>query len=114
MEIGKWQRENIFNILNHSNKIGINIKDSSILDLYAGTGSFGLECLSREASKVVFVENDQDALKDLKENIKNLNSINNTILITKDVLEFTKSSAVDEYKEKFIATIGSFHFLVQE
>ena len=94
-------RENIFNILNHSNKIGINIKDSSILDLYAGTGSFGLECLSREASKVVFVENDQDALKDLKKNIKNLNSINNTILITKDVLEFTKSSAVDEYKEKF-------------
>lgn len=94
-------RENIFNILNHSNSIDINIKESNILDLYSGTGSFGLECLSREASKVVFVENDLDALKSLKKNIENLDSINNTILFAKDVLEFTKSSAAEEHKEKF-------------
>ena len=41
-------RENIFNILNHSNSIDINIKESNILDLYSGTGSFGLECLSQK------------------------------------------------------------------
>ena len=45
-------RESIFNLLNHSNKISIKLQNSNILDLYAGTGSFGLECLSRQASSV--------------------------------------------------------------
>ena len=47
-------KENIFNILNHSTKIKIRIKNSSILDLYSGSGSFGLECISRQAAKVFF------------------------------------------------------------
>ena len=63
-------RENIFNILSHSNNVDIDIKNSEVLDLYAGTGSFGLECVSREASKVVFVENDLDALTNLKKILK--------------------------------------------
>ena len=49
-------RESIFNLLNHSNKILLRLKRSNVLDLYAGTGSFGLECLSREAESVCFVE----------------------------------------------------------
>ena len=47
-------KENIFNILNHSNNINIEIKNSNVIDLYAGTGSFGLECLSRGTSRVFF------------------------------------------------------------
>ena len=47
-------RESIFNFLLHSNKISLQLGQSNILDLYSGTGSFGLECLSREANKVVF------------------------------------------------------------
>ena len=34
-------RESIFNLLNHSNKISLKLEHSNILDLYAGTGSFG-------------------------------------------------------------------------
>ena len=49
-------REAIFNLLKHSNKISFEIEKSNILDLYAGTGSFGLECLSRNAQNVSFVE----------------------------------------------------------
>ena len=94
-------RENIFNILNHSNNVDIKIKDSNILDLYAGTGSFGLECISREASKVVFVENHIDALKSLKKNIKNLNSEKNAMLLAQDVLEFFGLLTLESYKEKF-------------
>ena len=94
-------RENIFNILSHSNNVGINIKNSEVLDLYAGTGSFGLECVSREASKVVFVENDLDALTNLKKNIKNLNSENKTVLLTQDVSEFLNLLNLELYKEKF-------------
>jgi len=94
-------RENIFNILGHSNNIGVDIKNSEVLDLYAGTGSFGLECLSREASKVVFIENDLNALTNLKKNIKNLNSQNETVLLTQDVLEFFNLLTLEVYKEKF-------------
>ena len=50
-------KESIFNIINHSNKFNINIKNSIILDLFSGVGSFGIECLSRGAKHVTFVEN---------------------------------------------------------
>ena len=38
-------KENIFNIIKHSNKIQVKIDNSNILDLYSGVGSFGLECM---------------------------------------------------------------------
>ena len=50
-------KESMFNIIEHSNLIKNNILDSTVLDLYSGAGSFGLECLSRGASKVYFCEN---------------------------------------------------------
>ena len=94
-------RENIFNILIHSNNINTEIKNSCVLDLYAGTGSFGLECISREASKVYFVENDLNALINLKKNITNLNSEKKTALLSQDVSEFLNISNLEFYKEKF-------------
>ena len=48
-------KESIFNIINHSNKFEINLNDSNVLDLFSGVGSFGIECLSRGAKKVIFV-----------------------------------------------------------
>ena len=49
------------------------IKDAQVLDCFAGTGSFGLEALSRGASKVVFVERDRAMAKVLAQNIATLN-----------------------------------------
>ena len=49
-------RESIFNFLTHSNKIAFQIEGANILDLYSGTGSFGLECISRKAANVIFIE----------------------------------------------------------
>ena len=66
-------RESIFNLLKHSNKIALELEKTNILDLYAGTGSFGLECLSRKAKCVYFVENEKYILKFLKKNIEKLN-----------------------------------------
>ena len=37
-----------------------------ILDLFSGSGSFGIECLSRGAKKVIFLENYSEAIKVLK------------------------------------------------
>ena len=49
-------RESIFNFLAHSNKISFEMKNANILDLYSGTGSFGIECISRGASNTTFIE----------------------------------------------------------
>jgi len=62
-------KESIFNILQHSNLINFNIEKSRILDLFAGVGSFGLECISRGAESVTFCENYPEALKVLEKNI---------------------------------------------
>ena len=47
-------RESIFNIIDHSNKVPAKIFNAKVLDLFSGTGSFGIECLSRGASEVFF------------------------------------------------------------
>ena len=62
-----YVRENIFNIISHGKKIKLSLEKANILDLYSGIGSFGLECLSRNVNKVVFVERDPLALSILKE-----------------------------------------------
>ena len=62
-------RESIFNLLTISNKILLHLKQWNVLDLYAGTGSFGLECLSRQAKSVCFVEKRKDAAEILKKKI---------------------------------------------
>lgn len=64
-------KESIFNILQHSKKVNFNLKNTNILDLFSGVGSFGLEALSREANYVTFVENYLDVVSILEKNIKN-------------------------------------------
>ena len=56
-------KESIFNILEHSKNAKIPIKKSNVLDVFSGTGSFGLECISRGANSVCFVEKDINAIK---------------------------------------------------
>jgi len=46
-----------------------NIEGLSFLDLYAGSGAVGLEALSQEASRVVFVENDSRCINIIKKNL---------------------------------------------
>ena len=63
-------RENIFNLIAHSKNINIKLENSNVLDLYSGIGSFGLECVSRGAKNIQFVEKNSEPLKILKKNIK--------------------------------------------
>ena len=62
-------KESIFNILEHSKNVNVPIKKSCILDIFSGTGSFGLECISRGALKVYFIEKYKPSIKILKKNI---------------------------------------------
>ena len=78
-------KESIFNILHHSNKFNINIEKSIVLDLFSGVGSFGIECISRKAKKVFFVENYEKVLPVLKKNLHNLKSFENFEIVEKDI-----------------------------
>ena len=57
-------REAVFSV------IGSWVVEAAVADLYAGSGSFGLEALSRGASSAVFVENGRRALAALKANVE--------------------------------------------
>ncbi len=81
-------KESIFNLIKHSNKIDNNIKDSIILDLFSGSGSFGIECLSQGAKKVTFVENYHEAIKILEKNLRSLKNIDNYEIIKNDCFFF--------------------------
>ncbi len=58
-------KESIFNMLG---SLG-GVADASIVDLYAGSGSFGLECLSRGAAWVTFVERRPAAVATIRSNL---------------------------------------------
>jgi 16S rRNA (guanine966-N2)-methyltransferase len=52
--------------------LGPDVTDAAVLDLYAGSGAFGLEALSRGAASAVFVERGRKAIDSLKRNIDTL------------------------------------------
>ena len=80
-------KESIFNIIKHSNKLKVNLSNSNVLDLFSGVGSFGIECLSRDAKKVVFVENYIGVLPILKKNLIGLKLNKNYEIIEGDIYE---------------------------
>jgi len=79
-------KESIFNVIKHSNKFNIDLEKSYILDLFSGVGSFGLECISRGAQFVTFIENYKEVLPILKKNLNSLKSVNNYKILEKDIL----------------------------
>ena len=91
-------RESIFNLLTHSNKISLQLEQSNVLDLYAGTGSFGLECLSRQAKMVCFIEKKKDAIKILEKNIEKLKVKNKVKIFFNDIFEVIKKKNISESK----------------
>ena len=91
-------KESIFNIIEHTNKFDVNLRDSKVLDLFSGTGSFGLECLSRGSSSVTFVENYKGVLEVLKKNISLLLSEDKSTVIEKDIFNILNFSY---FKNKF-------------
>ena len=89
-------RESIFNILNHSSKVSKNINNSKVLDLFSGTGSFGIECLSRRAKEVIFFENYSNSLKILKKNIFNLKLEDKTKVYERNAYDLKETNLKNE------------------
>ena len=92
-------KESIFNILTHANYINFHLKDSKVLDLFSGIGSFGLECISRGSKFVFFLENYPPVLEILKKNISNLKYESKSKVI--DVNVFKINNDTFEKDQKF-------------
>ena len=60
-------KEALFNILQ------FDIEGRRVLDLFAGTGQLGIECLSRGAASATFVDKDRNALRIVRDNLKSCN-----------------------------------------
>jgi len=61
-----------------------NIKDSIVLDLFAGSGQLGIEAISNGANICYFVDNNKEVIKILNQNITNLNIKDKSIIIYSD------------------------------
>ena len=82
-------KEALFNILQND------IKDSIVLDLFAGSGALGIESLSRGAKKAYFCDNNIDAIKVIKRNLEKTRLIDNAEVFFGD---YTK--LLNKIKEK--------------
>ena len=108
-------KESIFNLIDHSNKFRCEIKNSNILDLFSGTGSFGIECISRNAKKVIFVENYIEAINVLEKNLSSFEKNKKFKIFKEDCFNFLNSKRIIDkfdiifidppYKEKKINSI---------
>ena len=79
-------KESLFSIIT-SNKYKIHINNSNVLDICSGTGSLGIESLSRGAKSVFFIDKDHRSIKLIYKNIAKLdidNQIENNIKIIRD------------------------------
>lgn len=61
-----------------------NIKDSIVLDLFAGSGQLGIEAISNGSKKCYFIDNNIEVIKVLRNNINNLNIKDKSIILLSD------------------------------
>ncbi len=95
-------KESIFNILTHSKLLNLKLEKSNILDLYSGFGSFGLECISRGAEKITFVEKNNNIAKILKKNLSDLNIKENVNLVVDSTTNFLAKNFSNKYEIIFL------------
>ena len=86
-------RETLFNLLNNL----IDFEGINVLDIYAGSGSLGLECLSRGAASVDFVEKNFIIQKNLQENINSLQVEERCIIYKMEAVRFSSLPKKKEY-----------------
>ena len=73
-------RETIFNILCHNNHLPLNLKNSSVLDLFSGSGAMSFEAISRGAKNATLIESNKDCISVINKNAEIL-GVNNIIKI---------------------------------
>jgi 16S rRNA (guanine(966)-N(2))-methyltransferase RsmD len=90
-------KEALFNIL------GSGVEGASFLDLFAGTGSVGIEALSRGAERVVFVDNGRAAIKTIEGNLRLTGLETGAEIIRQDVRDFLRREPREAFEYAYIA-----------
>jgi len=78
------------------NALQFDLEGRRVLDLFAGTGQLGIECLSRGAASAVFVDRRADAVKLIRENLKATDLTDRARVVAGDSMEYLK-----QLREKF-------------
>lgn len=73
-------KEALFNIIQN------NIIEANVLDLFAGSGSLGIEALSRGASSCTFCDNSKEAINIVKKNLEKTRLINKATIMQEDYM----------------------------
>ncbi|RJQ43147.1 MAG: 16S rRNA (guanine(966)-N(2))-methyltransferase RsmD [Anaerolineaceae bacterium] len=90
-------KEALFNI------IGADIIGANFLDLFGGTGSVGIEALSRGAASAVFIEKSRLAYQTLQQNLDFCKVSQKSQLICGDAFSYLQNSAQKSFEYIFIA-----------
>jgi 16S rRNA (guanine966-N2)-methyltransferase len=88
-----FAREGIFNILAHG-KHGLNghsFDGQHVLDVFCGSGAFGLEALSRGASEVTFIDKAREAISAVRQNAERFNEIDTVDFVLADATRLSRS-----------------------
>ncbi len=91
-------REDLFNLIDHNKILNLNLQNLVFFDLFCGSGSIGLEALSRGAKKVIFNDTNNLCLKLIKNflienNIKNYEIFNDNAYFL-DIKNFENTNIV--------------------
>ncbi len=79
------------------------IVDATFLDLFGGTGSIGIEALSRGASSCRFIDLNTRAVATIKENLKHTRTEEGAKVMNMDALKFLTSNPGESYDYIYIA-----------
>ncbi len=90
-------KEALFNILSD------NIAGATFLDLYAGTGSVGIEALSRGADYAVFVESARPAIRVIEENLALTRLTERARIVRRDVRDYLRQQPTEGFEYVYIA-----------
>jgi len=95
--VGDRVKEAFFNI------IGPEIQESAFLDLFAGTGSVGIEALSRGAAEVVLIDRERIAIRTIEENLKITSLEDNAVVLHRDAFKFLERCKEARFDYVYIA-----------
>lgn len=85
-------KETLFNILTPY------ISGSSFLDLFSGSGSIGIEALSRGSSFCAFVDNDKRAVRCIQENLSHTHLEEDALVIAKNALAAINELSLKKFR----------------
>lgn len=93
-------RESLFNILGHA--YGDPVTGARVLDLFAGTGAFGLEAMSRGAVFALFVDDGAEARALIRENVAALGLGGATKILRRDATKLGTAYPIEPFSLVFL------------